>query len=195
MKIKDIVEETALLLQIEDVLALPEFASSTYANVNPKIAVGPLTERTLNLLVRCVNYAMRLIATSYLPQKTSQAISTENGEIKFELLNFDCLEVTKIESAVGEVAFKTYPTFVDIFKSGDYEVFYNFVPSVKQLDDCVEDFSSQIKKEIVAYLAAAEYCSISSLDSEANMWEAKFKDAMRRILKTKSKTVKERRWW
>lgn len=95
MKLIELVEHTALLLQLEDVLALPEFENSPFANKNPRISVSELTKDSLNLLKLCAHTAIRQVGQGYfnnytLPNKLSYCLNDEipdfDGKINKETL-------------------------------------------------------------------------------------------------------------
>jgi hypothetical protein len=136
MKLKDICKDVALLLQLEDCLQLVSDEPHSF----PRIPVTELTWQSVELLKRCANAAVRMIAQGYIIKNPLPAV-------------------------------------------------------VDDLEEDMQDFDGKLACETIAYLAASEYAAIVGMPAEASLYLARFKDEMRKVLKTKAKRLFERRWY
>lgn len=196
MTVKDVVELSAVFLQLEDVLSTSEFSSSINANSNSVVEVNDLTTRNLNLLIRCTDLVLKEVATDFIPIRKKEIILTNEKEIEFSSFSSPVLKIIDVKQNGKSIKYKIFSTHIELSKCGEIEVIYNAIPStVKTLGANIDEVSNLVSQRILAYGVAKEYCYISSLYDEATMWEEKFKNAISSITKSVSKRVKARRWF
>lgn len=190
MKIKDIVEMSAVLLQLEDVLKLDEFTGETSSE-----QVDELAKKNLDLLVRCANLSLSVLATNKYKLIKNQTFNSNNGEILFEDFSKNVYEVLKVVSNNNDVIYRVYPNMIDCYKKGTYTVTYAYLPSYKNLNDEIDDFDKTVPVRVMAYFVASEFCFISGNFEDASVWEQKFKETLENLTSSKSRKVPERRWF
>ena len=190
MKIKDIVEMSAVLLQLDDVLNLNIFTGNTGDEV-----VETITAHNLNLLVRCANLSLSVLVTDKFRLKKVETISTETGEIKFDDFSKNVFEVLEVSLNGEPVTFRVYPNLLDCFKKGTYKITYDYIPDFKYIDEDIDDFDKTVPLRIMAYFTASEFSYISGDFEAASAWEQKYKEALESLTSKRSKKVPERRWF
>lgn len=188
VNVTQVVELTATYLQLEEVLEMEELGGT---EVNPT----ELTQKNLELLVRCVNLVYQELATDYIPLKHAEEITVSSGEFLFENLTKSIINVLSLKNLDGEnKKFKIYPNAIKV-ENGTYQIEYSYLPSEVSLGNEVEAFSGRISERILAYGVASEYSFISGLFEEASMWKKRFEDAVLIASRKKSPLrMPTRRW-
>lgn len=188
MDIKNILKLACLFLgkeNLENLTELGGLQSSTSAE-----------QKELNFLLRCLNLTYSEIASDYIPLLKTENVSTTDGKIVFSNLSKNLCEVKSLKDSGGfKVSYKLYPDY--IFADGkDFEITYSYLPEVlENFSSSLENFSKKISEKILAYGTAMEYCFISGLYDDAQIWEKRFKDAlMVRSGKKTEKRLPKRRW-
>ena len=92
------------------------------------------------------------------------------------------------------VNYRVYPSLIDCFSKGSYEVTYNYLPDYYELDDTIEGFNN-VPIRLLAYFTASEYCYISGDFDDASVWEQRYKETLQNLTNLKGKSVPERRWF
>ncbi len=190
MKIKDIVEMSANLLQLDDILKLNTFTGNTEEET-----IEAKTKNSLDLLVKCANLSLSVLASDKFKLIKNEKIATETGEIKFDSFEKKVFEILKVKLNKESVEFKVYPNFLDCSKAGNYLVTYAYLPDFKNLEEEIVDFDKSVPIYIMAYFTASEFCYISGDFEDASAWEQKYKEAVSNLTSTRSKKVPERRWF
>lgn len=194
MTIKDIVELASVYLQLEDVLSTSDFSSSLNASVNPQVTADEITTRNINLLIRCTSLVLSEIATDFIKLKKQETLPVVNSQISYNAFSENVLDVLKVKT-LGEMPlkFKKHPEAVMVNHDGNVLVEYRYLPaSYKALSDEIVGFDL-VPARIIAYGVASEYSFISGMNSEASIWDERFKNAMLSLSK-KSGNIPPRRW-
>lgn len=197
MTVKDAVELAAVYLQLEDVLSLSAFTGTLNASSNPSITADDLTDRNVNLLIRCTSLVLGEIASDIIPLKTKQTLTSSDGRILLSSLTSKLYKIISVKKNKRKVSFRVYPSFIEVDSDdGTFEVEYNFLPSDKTaLTDNIDEVGNFVDARTIAYGVASEYAYISGLFEEAKMWEEKFKNALDTKTKLKNYYLKARRWF
>lgn len=196
MTVKDVVELSAVYLQLEDVLSTSDFASSINAITNSALEVSEITQRNLNLLIRCTDLTLKEIATDFLPLKKKVIINTNDKKLEYADFASPVLKIIEVKKHGKKIDFKLFSTYIELSQSGEIEVVYNALPaSVSSLAANIDEVANIVEPRILAYGVAKEYCYISSLYDEGAMWEEKFKNALASLTKSRVTKVKARRWF
>lgn len=196
MTVKDAVELAAVYLQLEDVLSSENFSDSLNVNVNSSVSEDDLTQRNINLLIRCTDLVLGEIASDQIPLKCVETLSSADGQIYFSSFANKVYKILSVKKNSSKISFKVFPTYIETGKSGEVEVEYNFLPETKtSLTDSIDEVANLVDLRTIAYGVASEYAYISGLFEEAKMWEEKFKNAIDAKTKLKNYTVKARRWF
>lgn len=193
MKIRDIAELTAVLLQKHDLLAGGVFNGEPQDDfVKNQLA----DNRELRLLIRCVNLVLKEVACDYIQLIHRQTMTAVEGKIDYGDFEKTLLEIKSVKNLNGEdVRYFALPDYVAV-EDGVFEVSYAFVPQDKGFFDDVDFGGTKAGDRVFAYGAAAEFCLISGNYDEALMWERRYKDALTvATRKTTEVIMPRRRWW
>lgn len=193
MKIRDIAELAAVLLQKHDLINSGVFTGSPEDDfVKSELA----DNRELRLLVRCVNLVLKEVACDYIQLIHRQTMTSKDGKIEYTDFEKPLLEIKSVKKSDGEeVRYFALPDYVAV-EDGVFEVSYAFVPTDKGFFDETDFSGTKAGDRVFAYGAAAEFCLISGNYDEALMWERRYKDAlMVATRKTTEVVMPRRRWW
>jgi hypothetical protein len=193
MKIRDIAELAAVLLQRHDIINTNIFMQ-TEENALVKSEIE--SNRDLRLLIRCVNLVAKEIACDYIPLLHTQKMTATDGKIPYTQFEKILLEIKSVKDEDGNaVRYFTLPECVAV-EDGNYEVSYAFIPRDKEFFDDMDFAGTKASDRVFAYGAAAEFCLISGMYDDALMWERRYKDAL--LVATRKNTeviMPRRRWW
>lgn len=193
MKIRDIAELAAVLLQRHDIINTNVFMQ-TEENDLVKNEID--SNRDLRLLIRCVNLVVKEIACDYIPLLHTQKMTAVDGKIPYTQFEKTLLEIKSVKDEGGNsVRYFTLPDCVAV-EDGNFEVSYAFIPKDKAFFDDLDFAGTKASDRVFAYGAAAEFCLISGMYDEALMWERRYKDAL--LVATRKNTeviMPRRRWW
>lgn len=175
MKIRDIAELAAVLLQKHDLINSGVFAMT---EDNDELHNALENNRELKLLVRCVNLVAKEVACDYIPLLHTQTMTAVDGKILYPDFEKTLLEVRSVKDKKGEnVRFFTLPDYIAV-EDGCFEVSYAFIPSDKGFLDDMDFSGTKASDRVFAYGAAAEFCLVCGAYDEALMWERRYKDAL-----------------
>lgn len=193
MKIRDIAELAAVLLQKHDIINSGVFMQTEQ---NRLVDDEIQSNRELRLLLRCVNLVVKEVACDYIPLIHTQTLTASDGKIPYSQFEKTLLEIKRVKNQKGEdVRFFTLPEYMAV-EDGVYEVSYAFIPRDKEFFDDLDFAGTKASDRVFAYGAAAEFCLISGMYDEALMWERRYKDALLvATRKTTEVVMPKRRWW
>lgn len=193
MKIRDIAELAAVLLQKHDIINSGVFMQTEQ---NRLVDDEIQSNRELRLLLRCVNLVVKEVACDYIPLIHTQTLTATDGKIPYSQFEKTLLEIKRVKNQKGEdVRFFTLPEYMAV-EDGVYEVSYAFIPRDKEFFDDLDFAGTKASDRVFAYGAAAEFCLISGMYDEALMWERRYKDALLvATRKTTEVVMPKRRWW
>lgn len=180
INIKETIELTAVLLQLENVL---EHSIITGEIDNLTDEVREETEKEINLLVRCTNLVCGEVASEYFPLKATQKFVVEDGSIPFSEFEKPLLDIYSIKQNSELCKFKLYPSEVKTV-TGDVEIEYTYIPEKMKIDDDMEFEQYKLGARTIAYGIACEYCLINSMFEEALIWNKRFKDSLYQVVKS-----------
>lgn len=193
MKIRDIAELAAVLLQKHDIINSGVFMQTEQ---NRLVDDEIQSNRELRLLLRCVNLVVKEVACDYIPLIHTQTLTATDGKIPYSQFEKTLLEIKRVKNQKGEdVRFFTLPEYMAV-EDGVYEVSYAFIPRDKEFFDDLDFAGTKASDRVFAYGASAEFCLISGMYDEALMWERRYKDALLvATRKTTEVVMPKRRWW
>ena len=193
MKIRDIVELAAVLLQKHEIINTGIFAQTESRDWVEAELNG---NRELRLIIRCANLVLKEVACEYIPLYHKQNMVSHDGKINYSDFEKSLLEIKKIKNKYGnEVRYFTLPDYVAV-EDGNFEVSYAFIPDDKGFFDEIDFSGTKACDRLFAYGTAAEFCLISGMYEDALMWEKRYKDALLvATRKTGEKVMPKRRWW
>lgn len=188
MIVKDIIKIACLFLGKENFENLTELGGNETSTDSQK--------KELALLLKCLNLTYSEIASDYVPLLCCENIQTENGKIMFCDLTKNFCELKSLKDENGyRLKYKLFPDYI-LTDASKVEITYSYLPTaLTSYESLVENFSKKVSEKILAFGLAMEYCFISGLYDDAEMWEKRFKDAL--FIKNNKKTeikLPRRRW-
>ena len=187
MEVKKILKLCATLLQMKDMIEIIE--NSEYLNENDN--------EELKLLLSCINLTNNAIATDYIELTKTKLIKNSTGTISFSELSSDPIyKIIKIKNAFGEkVNFKINANEL-ICPKGSLSITYSYFPKEYGYSDIIDEFKSKITERVFAFGVLSEYLFIKGNFDDASIWEDRFKNAMRNVVRNRHEVVMpRRRWW
>jgi hypothetical protein len=176
-----------------DLLDDDNFALKTFEEISKN---GTNVEQTINLLVKCFNFAYIEIASDYIPLITMEKIKVKNGEFNLSELSNIIYKIVKLETKSGEIVnAKSYGNVL-YAKDGEYNLYYAFVPNIATLNTEINNFNGKVLDRVFAYGINKEYTYINGLYSESESYKIKFEEALKSALSEKRNlTLPKRRWF
>lgn len=194
MKIRDIVELAAVLLQNNELINTNVFWHRE--NENNEYVQKVIKERLdLQQLIRCANLIVKEVACDFIPLTFRQIIKTESGTIPYTKFEKPLLSIKSIKDLNGEtVTAYTMPNYLAI-EEGTFAVTYNYIPSDKEFFEDIDFKGDKASDRIFAYGTASEYCLINGDYDNALYWERRYKDALYVHIGKDTKVIMPKRRW
>ncbi len=147
---------------------------------------------SLNRHLDCLQSVQDEIITEYKPLIFEECFKSENFKILTSAFSKPVFEILSIKDLKGrKVKFKVYPNYIMAF-SGMVEIRYSYKCTLENMSSEVE---TDIPPRILAYGVAREYLLRQGLYDDADIYENRFKDGLKIILKKKTDTqIPGRRW-
>ena len=146
----------------------------------------------IDSLVRCFNLINNEIATEYLPYVKTELLKTKDFKIKFSDFKNKVLNILSVKDKYGrKIKFKSFNDYI-VAVANEVEIVYIAIPEEKSLQ---EELNSAIPERIFAYGMAREFFFLQSLFQEASLWDERFKNSLRVIIRKKNDIVMPRRRW
>lgn len=183
MKVRDILTLAAMDLNLDDYIK-----RAIKGNMSPQGLDG------VNLLLHSFNMVENALAVEFLPLYAEDEIWAETGAVFYEQLTKKPVRIVSIyDENKKDVEYKIFPEY---FKTqpGKIIVRYTYVPQMKTIDDeC--DYHMEGCLQILVYGIANEYCLASGRFEEAEIWEKRYRKALKGLYKMHPGFVlKTRRW-
>ena len=182
MKIRDIIATVAQELGLTEVTTYLQGTNNTTG------------ETETNNLVRCYNLVEGELAVDYLPLYAEDEIWTETGAVFYTELSKKAVRIIAVTDESGNaVSYKIFPEYLKM-QPGKMNVRYSYVPAEKGLED-ESDYQLCACKHLLVYGMATEYCLAIGLFDEAEVWEKKYRRALKNAYKSKPSVVMRTRRW
>ncbi len=183
MNVKDVMLLASQHLGIEDQL-------QNDLNVRPG-ADGS----SLKILLQCFNVVENELALDYLPLYCEDEVESQTGKIFFSNLSRTAVRILRVRGEGGrKVEYQLFPSYISIPEQGKFTVAYTYAPNEKGVLD-TSDYALQASERLIALGMCVEYCLRSGLYQEANVWDVKYKDALKAAYRAQpSKIIRSRRW-
>ena len=186
MKVIDILKRVGKYLGIEETEELP--------NLNDD-------ERAKNIcetLLFCLNEVISELSSDYFPQIVEEEYQLNQAKINFDELSKNILKLYSIKNSRNEYLKFTINSQSASVNTGQRKVFirYSYMPDNISSFNADIDFKGRgVTERLIALGVATEYCLYKGKLSEANMFEARYRDAIRSALvPVKSTCIKSRVW-
>ena len=189
IKVKEIIETCAILLQMEHVLAHESISGTGGQDAD----AAREAERDIGILLRCLNLTVNEAATEYFPLKRTETVES-NGRIAFSALSRPPVDIYAVKIGGASAAFKLYPSEL-ITHAGTAEVTYSYLPEKAELFSEIEYEEGKLTARVLAYGTAAQYSLICALYEEALMWDRRYKNSITAAQRTvHAVRLPQRRW-
>ena len=142
--------------------------------------------------VKCFNLVSNEVASEFVPIKKVEQFEVDNGKILFSNFSATPYKILYVKNSLGrKVRFKVFEDHIFALCKKAI-VAYSTLPSPLSLDG---SFDSFLPERIYAYGVAREFYFLQSLFDDADIWEARFKDALQSYCRKKSGVVMPKRRW
>ena len=189
MSVKDIIKLACVFLNKQELIE---------TNVFDETLREPTEEeqKEVEMLLRCLNLIVGEISCDYLPLINQENVTVSNKTIEFPTLSLTLLEVLSVRDKFGKlVKFKLFPNRIEL-PNGEYLVEYSYIPDSLTLDDQMYSFYGKVPDRVFAYGIAMEYSLLSSLFDEMEIWQTRFRDALKiAVTKHGEKRLPKRGWF
>lgn len=148
------------------------------------------------LLLYCLKNVLNELSTEFIPVYAQERITVEDGKFDLTKLEKVPVKITSIVTDKEILRFSETP-FGIIIKpkySGEVNVTYRYLPLVETAEDEIPYGETALRA--LSFGLSAEYCLVSGLDSEAEVWDVRYKDAAKEAAYAKREyRVKPRAWY
>lgn len=191
MEVKDILKLAIVFLDKKELLEDEIFLDS----VPQDYISNAKRENDINQLLLCFNLIYSEIARDYMPLLFSEEIVFDDDKFAYNALQKVLLDVYSLKNLNGRnVKYKMYPTHL-YAKTKKAIIEYSYEPDQMSFDDEIANFGGRIPARVFAYGVAMEYAFLSSLSTEALIWEQRYKEALLALCRKKSQIVLPARRW
>lgn len=155
---------------------------------------GETGKRETEALLRCFNLVENEVALDYLPLYAEDETESETGTIAYSVLSKKAVRILGVRDEWGnKIPFRLFPEFLRT-APGKVKIVYTYTPEEKGLEDS-SDFILQVSPRLLALGMAAEYCLAGGLFEEAEVWDAKYRDALSAAYRScPARVMRSRRW-
>ncbi len=182
MKLKTAISDAAVMLGLDDAVAALEGEEG-----------GEETNAEISRLVRCANLVIAELAADVVPLKTKERLELNPSldYSKFAKTPLDVYSVTAKNG--GKVRFREYYDRLEVDENGVYDVEYSYMPSFVGKEDEIP--FPALPPFVLAQGTAREYCVISGMTSEADVWDQRFNASVNARVRPKKEARVRRRAW
>lgn len=193
MEVKEILKTAIIFLDknelLEDACFLDSIGEDYVENTDRSTEIKKLTE--------CLNLVYQEISSEYIPLIIEEKISVIDRKISYINLSKPIQEIISIKSLNNQkIKFETFPEFIQLESDHDLvKIKYAFEPEILNLESSFYNYAGKIPARVLAYGVAMEYCFISGITDEAYIWEARYKDSLKNIIRKKHNIILPKRRW
>ena len=155
---------------------------------------GETGKKEAQTLLRCFNLVENEMALDYLPLYAEDETQSDTGAIAYSAFGKAVVRVLCVRDEWGnKIPFRLFPDHLKT-APGKVRVAYTYTPEEKGEEDS-SDFVLQASPRLFALGIAAEYCLAAGLYEEAEIWDAKYRDALKAAYAAKpARVLRSRRW-
>ncbi len=187
MKVSDILKRAGVYLSLSETESLPTL-SETDARAQTEC----------NTLLFCLNEVLSELATDYFPQIIEEEYQLVSGKINFDELSKSINKLHAVKNSRNEYLKFTLNCQSATVETGQRKVIvrYSYLPSTLSAYTADIDFEALgVTSRLIALGVATEYCLYKGKLSEANMFDARYRDAIKAALTpARSLSIKPRTW-
>lgn len=146
----------------------------------------------VKMLTDCYCLIEDEIASAYLPLLRQEICKPKDFKLNYVDFEKRPLEIYSVKDRYGRnVRYKKFPTYILIFAS-QATITYSYVPDKLAFDDEVQ---INLPARVLAYGTTREYYLRQGFYDEADVWEGRFKDALKIFSRKKGEIMIPKRWW
>ncbi len=193
MKVCDIIQLADILLgaNIEENLF-------TKKEIDAELFDALKSNKRLSTLVKCANLVVNELCTEYLPIIYTQKMTPSNDcIIGYDAFDKELYQIRSIKDCQGaNVKYRYLPSGIEVYSTlFPLAVDYAVVPTKCEFFDSVTLGTTQLTERIIAYGVCAEYCLLSGMYEESQIWDKRYRDSLLCVVNKKSElSIKNRRW-
>ena len=147
-----------------------------------------------NNLLSCFNLVENTLAVEYLPLYAEDEILAEAGVVFFDTFTRKPVRIVAVyDERKNSLAYTVFPEYLKT-QAGMITVRYTYAPQEKTMDgEC--DYRLGAYKQVLVYGVANEYCLACGRFEEAEIWEKKYRRALKNLYKMHPSIVLRTRRW
>jgi len=187
MEVKRILKLSASMLQLHDIEDI----------VDRVEMLEDVDNVDLKLLLNCVNLINDTIATDYINLKETLNITNISGRLKYkDLTDKHIYKIISVKDAFDNgLAFKADMNGITC-PTGDIKITYSYFPKTVGFNDEINCYGCSLTERVFAFGVVSEYLFIKFNYDDAAIWDDRFKNAMKNIVRHRKEIIMpKRRWW
>lgn len=143
-------------------------------------------------MVKLFNLVRNEVATEYMPMCAKEKIEVKDFKVSFSQFAKKPLEIKAVKNKRGRnVKFKVFPDYLFV-QASECEITYSFQPEALNFEDEMEEC---LPERVYAYGLAREYLLKEGMMEDAQIFEVRFKNSLKILLRKKSEVVMPGRRW
>lgn len=183
-------------MKVKEVLALAAANLGREDLASAVSAADAAAEGELKTLLGCYNSVENEVALDYYPLVRTDRMEIAEGKIYYTMFSRSPVCIYGVRTSAGRAL--PYEKLSDRIETekrrGPYLVIYSYAPAVKALGADVEA-DPRVSPRLLALGAASEFCLVTGKFREAELWESRYRDALRAVGRTRKKlAMRSRRW-
>lgn len=148
---------------------------------------------TVNKLILAVNNTVTELAVCYFPLLRTEKISVKNGRFGYGELERRIVKALSLKKDGRIAKYKAYPSYIAA-DDGEYEIEYSYLPEEQSFEGTLE-CDVRVNKDVVALGAISEYALMVGEYEKGNIYDEKYKEALKNISVSNREIRMKRRAW
>ncbi len=187
LKVLDIIKNVLTFINKSELY--DEIANNGFNTTNNE------AKQLLTLLLECINSTNNLIASEYYYLKQTVQINS-TGKVDYKNLSSNAIcDILNVEHCGKSVNFKTYPGYL-LAPNGLLNITFSYLPKqILNPLDVVNDYPLKLNDRVFSYGVASEYYFICGLYDDATVWDNRFKNSLKNVLRPKHEIKIKNRLW
>lgn len=186
MKVKEILKLALMFLNREDLLIYSPFGEQT--------TIPTLENTEIEHLKKCFNLVYNEIATAYITLIKTEQVVFIDGVLAYNKLSKTITEIRKLYANGKNIPYSLEEDGIhaNVLCA---QLTYSYAPEELSFEDEVFMFGGKIQDRVFAYGIAMEFCLITGLYDDAEVWETRFYSGLKEAYSKKSEIrLPSRRW-
>lgn len=185
MKVVDIIEQSALLLGLNDERQLLNESTEEQEN-------ELLTNKSISTLFNLIKYSIQELCTNYIPVLESINLTSTDLKIPVSCLT-NYIRVQNVTKNNEIVKHKIINRNLVFEEDGNYCVNYQTYPKINSLFEEI-DFLSNFSEDVIVYGLCAYYSLSTGLFDEFEKFHEEYLNKAENLKELKSFYIPQRRW-